>query len=205
MSEWVTLTCPRRDDVLIVRAGEAITPGGGVGGTSTVDLPRDTAAVHWETHPPYTLAVDLVLDGFAEGRSVEGDAKRLLRMARAVPGEARPPSVDIDGPVPQPHSSLSYLIETIDWGDVMRPDDGSSDSRVRQKVTVNLIQDSRAELSVYRRKTTHAKTYTWRKGDTLTKVAHAKKVRGGTAAIKRANRGIRDWRHVRAGTRIKLP
>jgi hypothetical protein len=203
VSAFVTLTCPARDDVLVMLAGEDITLGGGVGGTSTVDLPRDTAAVHWETHPPYTLSVQAILEGFASGRSVEGDARRLLQMARAEPGEARPPVVTVDGPVPR--SDLDWLIEGIEWGETIRREDWENPDRLRQHVTVQLVQDSRAELAVYRRKKPKAKTYKWKRGDTPTKVAHRLKVRGGARALKRANPRIRDWKRVKPDTRIKLP
>lgn len=203
MSQWVTITCPKRDLELTVLAGEPAQLSGGVGGTSTIDLPRDTAAVHWETHPPYGLAVPLVLDGFAKGRSVEGDALGLLKMARARPGEARPPTVTLAGPVPR--TDLAWLIEGIEWGDVLRPDDGSSDARLRQAVTVNLVQDSRAELAVYRRKKPRTKTAKWHHGDTPTRFAHRNHVHGGARALKRANPRVRDWKRVKAGTRIKLP
>lgn len=206
MSETIVITCPKRGSRVVVLAGEPGTAGGGVGGTSTLDLPWSTAAVHWETHPPDTLAVPIVFDGFAQRRSVEPQIATLQTMARARGGEKRPPAIYLDGPVPA-WSVAAWLVESIEWGAAVRPEDGSV-YRLRQEATLNLVSDRQPELALTRprrRSSGQSRTHRWRSGDTPSKVAQAERVHGGAPALKRANPRIRDWRHVRPGTVIKLP
>jgi LysM repeat protein len=48
------------------------------------------------------------------------------------------------------------------------------------------------------------RTVMFRKGDTLGKIAHRYKVKGGANAIKKLNH-IRDPKKIKPGTKLKLP
>jgi hypothetical protein len=228
----VTLTSPQAMRPLHALPGSGEPRlSGGVGGTSTLDLPRDTQAVHWETHPPFSLSLPLQFEGHAEGRSVESECGLLLLMARAPEGAARPPTVFVEGPVTQPMvpRPFPWLIEDLAWGDSIRRD--GDDARVRQAVVVQLIQDHRAELVLraetpsqeHRRRpppplaagvdvdaqvaaarTASGRTYVARAGDTLPRIAARLRLPGGWRPLAELN-DIRDPGRLREGQRLRLP
>jgi hypothetical protein len=186
---------------------------GGVGGTSTIDIPGDVQAVDWQTHPPYQLTVPLMFDGFATGDPVNGSINKLYRMARARRGDRRPPSVEIHGPVPLPApSGIRWLVENIDQGDeVVRPDDGGP--RLRQDLVLTLVQDRHPHLVVreeppsHRHRRASYKKYRVKKSDLkggLRGIAHRLKVKGGWKAIAKLNH-IRDPKKIHAGQVLKIP
>lgn len=206
MGYHVRLTSDTGENLLCLVGPGGAKLTGGVGGTQTVDVPRDTQAVTWSTHPPYGMSLSLALEGFATGATVEADLKTLYRMARADVGAVRPPSVSLSGPVPR--TDLQWLIEDIDEsvtdGEVIRRDD---DARVRQFVTLTLVQDRDVQLVVPASKAPASKktqTVTFRSGDSLTSIAHTYKVKGGAKAIQKLNQ-IRDPKHIKPGTKIRLP
>lgn len=206
----VTVECPTRGLTLVVLADEApATLGGGTGGTQSLEVPRQRAAVHWEGHPPLTLSVPLVLDGHGADRSVEGEIADLLRMGRAEPGEARPPTVRVAGPVPCA-STDEWLVETIDWGAAMRRNGDPLEQRTRQHLVLNLVEDHSVDLVLTRkvppakRVRIRRKRYVVKKGDTLSKIAARLKVKGGWRAIAKVN-GIRDPKRIKVNQRLKIP
>lgn len=191
---------------------------GGVGGTSTVDLPYRQSAVVWQGHPPYVLTVELMLDGFKRRRPVEEECHAILRLARARPGDRRPPRVRVFGES-VPRTDLNWLIDAVEWGgQVIRDQDGN---RLRQDVRLTLIQDVVPEF-VQERPSERARrrqrgksdiktprsrggAYRVREGDTLSSIAAR---RLGKASrwreIAKLN-GIRDPRRLEVGQRLRMP
>lgn len=224
-TRWITLRSIDPDVSVRCLHGEGrAVLSGGVGGTVTLDVPHDTQAVHWETHPPYQLSVPLVLDGWATQTSVADDLHNIYKMARVEPGGRRPPSVYVtEGAVPR--KDLAWLVEDVVLGEALvRESDGVL---LRQHVRLELVQDrrvtvgqsraqsaaerarNRAQARTLQQQSTalrqaRGKPYTVRAGDTLPRIAAAKHVEGGWRAIARLN-GIRDPRSIKVGQRIRIP
>lgn len=213
---FITFKCPDRDVTLTARLGpNGAKLTGGVGGLSTEALPRDTDAVVFGSHPPYGQTVDLLLDGFAARRSVEGDVHTLYVMGRARPGEERPPQVELAGNARR--KDLRWLIADIEQDEANALSGRDDGVLTRMPVTVTLIQDTRAEAEIEvspakrARKRRRAKgrsgarrPVTARAGDTLAEVAKRHKVKGGAAALAKAN-GLRRGARLRAGQKLRLP
>lgn len=207
MSHLIRLTSNTGENLLCDIGDSPPQLTGGVGGTQTVDIPYQTQAVVWQTHPPYGLVLKILLDGHDTGRSVEADVKTIYRMARADPGAVRPPSVKVSGPVPR--TDLAWLIEGVDEGttvstDVIRRDD---DARTRQQITLTLIEDRLPQTVVAKAATTKkvskkVKTVAVHKGDTLRSIAKRYKV--AYADLKAANKDVRDPNHL-TGKTVRLP
>lgn len=204
----VTMVCLTRG----VRQTMRLGPGGanltdGVGGMSTAQLPRDTDVVLWDSHPPYGQTLDLLLDGFAQGASVDVQLQTLYTMARARPGEARPPQVTLEGNARR--TDLEWLISGL----VVNEEEALGDGRgglLRIPVQVTLIQDREPELAVRRKAASGVAVervgmiVRARKGDTLASIAQQYKVKGGAAAVAKAN-NLRRGAKLKTNQRITLP
>lgn len=129
-----------------VRGGQSVTfdavadpptVTGGVGGHSEVARPRKPAAVLWDGYPTRRLTIPGMFDGHAAGASVEPRITALMRLARPS-GSARPPAVRVTGPVvPADAVGAQWVIDAVQFGDVIRRDDGA---RTRQAFTVELVE-----------------------------------------------------------------
>lgn len=211
---FVTLVCPSRGSRLRLRLGPAGAKlTGGVGGLTTEVLPRDVDAVLWTSHPPYGQVLDLMLDGLAEGRSVADDLHELYRIARAQPGEPRPPTLTLEGNARR--KDLEWLVADLDANEDAAVGRESDGALVRIPVTLTLMEDVRPELAVKRAPAKNAKkkgrgkggrggTIVARKGDTLATLAQRHKVKGGARALARAN-DLKLGARLREGQRLRLP
>lgn len=221
----ITFTSENPDRSFSVLAGET-TPQttSGYGGYETRARPRRRPLTSWVGFPALTIEVPILFDAFSDrenpelepaGKSIERDIATLELMAGRGKGGGKhePPRLTLDGPgnlIP-PSEDIKWVIEDIAWGDALV---NSRGNRIRQAATVTLLQyvrdNSLHAVSVAnRRRATHRRrrrTYRWREGDTLRKVA--KKLLGdpGDAKkLRKANPKIHDWRHLKAGTTIKVP
>jgi hypothetical protein len=107
---------------------------GGYGGWEVVDRPRRIGLTQWRGRSPYSMTLDLVLDGFKQGDEVEIDISRLERMA--LPDVKEPPVVEVKGSA-VPHDDLEWIIETLEFGTALRKNNGR---RVRQEVTITFLR-----------------------------------------------------------------
>jgi LysM repeat protein len=118
-----------------------------------------------------------------------------------------------------PHADLTWVIQTIRWGDVIRSETGQ---RIRQYLSLGLLRyiaDDRVAVTNAadraRQNATKASTdkkssgistpYTVKQGDTLYTIAQ-KKLNNYTRAseIARLN-GIRDFKSIKVGQKLRMP
>jgi hypothetical protein len=203
MSKYqITLVSSNGLRVTALRGMSAPKVNGGYGGWEEVSRPRKVGLTEWRGRSPFRLALPLLIEGFPTD-SVEVACSTLERMA--LPGAAsEPPQVTIQkGAVP--HSDLIWVIESLDWGDMVIYGDNN---RVRQDVTVNLLQYVKADrLNVKggANPGTHPTTYTVKKGDNLRKAAVAVYGDPGKAKTLQQANGIRDPNNLTPGTVLRCP
>ena len=187
----------------------------GFGGWVEVTRPRRVAFVDWQGTGPKRLSFGLMLDAWGDGsETVEQDCLDLERMSSAGPQNQKPPNVKItEGELP--HMSVTWVIESLDWGDCIRQRD--TGKRVRQVVSLVLVAVSDPYASAKspaaanraasnaRGGEAHPLRYTVKKGDTLSAIAAAEY--GDVNkwhAIADAN-GIRDPKALKIGQVLRLP
>ena len=216
MSSYVTITSTSPN--LSVRAllgADGARMTGGYGGWSVISRPRRLGLTQWDGRNPLEMAVQLVLDAHADDGSVEAQCSALERMALPPRSLAEPPVVRITGAVP--HSDLTWVVNEIAWGAVIRRLDGN---RTRQEVTLTLLRyvaDDRLQLrpaaerardkGTSTGKPPGQRTYTVKKGDTLSGIAAKKEIYGNASKwklIASANK-IRDPKFIKVGQRLVIP
>lgn len=181
-----------------------ITAGGG--GYSVVGRPRNVGFVEYQGADPYRLDLSLLLDGILKApgkRSVEDQIGKIDSFSARSPKIGQPPAFTITGPVPFP--GMVWVVESApSWGDVVEYNDASD--RIRQDVVLHLVQFVQpATLALGSKVGAKHKTYTVRKGDTLRSIAaHHLGSAKRWAEIAKLNH-LRDGRHLKAGTVLRLP
>lgn len=211
----VTIIC----DARAVRQTFLLGPGGarltgGVGGLTTAPLPFDTDVVLWSSHPPFGQVLDLMLDGWARRKPVDAQLAALYSIARARPGESRPPQIRLEGNARRP--DLRWLVADLDPNEEEARGDGSG-ALYRIPVTLTLMQDRQAELAIKRSASqkqikvqrmeggaASGRQITVGPKDTLQSVARRYKAVGGVAALAKRN-GLRRGAKLRAGQKLILP
>lgn len=203
-----------------------VTVTGGYGGWEEIARPHKKPITHWAAGVPYRMTVPIMFDRFLENRTVQPEIGDLEKLARADEGNARPPKVRCVLPADEPRSpKVDWVIEEIAWeGEERGPKSGR---RTRAGATVTLLEfvsDDLIQGSAKKRRaqsntargvagrrgdqltaTIRPRVYTWRKGDTLPKVAQ--KLLGDkdrARDIAKAN-DIRDGSKLKVGQKIKFP
>lgn len=211
---------PPGRELEIELGADPATPTGGAGGWAKIARPRRKSLTEWQGVEGYEMPIPVIFDRFRENRSVEGQITRLERMAKKREGEAQPPIVRIRGPVP--HTNLEWVIQDIEWGAMeRRARDGQ---RTRQFATIVLWQYIAADLVLERKKSPakdsrdrnrdrgkgdgkgqSRRTYTVRRGDTLSSIA-ARELGSASKWSKIADlNNIRDPKNLRVGQVLRLP
>lgn len=124
------------------------TPTKGVqsyGGWEQVKRARRRSLTEWPGVEGLSQDVSIMIDNFAEGKSIEVLITQLERMAgRSRPGapEQEPPLVSFDSMGVVPHDyhrepSTEWVIGNLEWGDADRNTDGN---RIRQAVTITFME-----------------------------------------------------------------
>lgn len=193
----------------------------GYGGWQLVTRRKRVSLTDWQGVDPYRLQFGLILDSYALDAStplkdtIEGDCLILEKMSFADRKQnTRPPKVRIVGPLP--HTELTYVVETVTWGDAIRNRD--TGKRLRQAVTIGLLElvEDTVLNSLSPAKTMRSaqagvgslafpKTYVVKATDTLGSIAAL--IYGKQSAwheIAKAN-GIRDPASIRVGQTLKIP
>ena len=189
----------------------------GVGGMRVVSRPRQMAMTEWDTTPPERATLSLLFDGLPAGRDGVSQAGKVTYLRRHFTdrgGLVQPPPFRVVGAYPL-RSTVHWVCDGLtEGGDdaVVRRRDRVP---VRTVVTLNLLQfvpgDVVVKNTAARRSRTggsgsaKAKTYTVRRGDTLSTIA-AKQLGDYRQAGELAKlNGIRDPKNLRAGQKLKLP
>lgn len=200
---------------------QVLTPSPGVGGWEQVAHARREATTEWTGSPAGTLDVELLLDRVRFGEDVD-DACRVLEVwGQVQPGQREPAVLRLAW---GPYAAARYVLNGLSYGDARRDEQGR---RLRQVVTVTLLEYRRAELALSpaRRATRptapapagsgrpssgaqprpSGRTYTVRRGDTLQRIAAAELGRAARwPEIARLN-GLRDPNRLAVGQRLRLP
>lgn len=170
-----------------------------------IDRPKRKNAVEWTGELPFKMEIPCIFDGWIAGQSVEQQCILLegIAVSRLKKGEP-PPEVKVSGPIP--HASLTWHVDTIDWGDAMY--DGGV--RVRQAFSFNLIEKVDAPITIRERTTTtkpkHYRTVTTKQGEDLRDIAE---LNLGNPSLwhqlrTMKNTAFRTYR-VPKGTKVRVP
>jgi hypothetical protein len=124
----VTLLGPERPDV-----------SAGYGGWEEVERPRRTTVTTWKSQPARRMSLNVIIDNFVDGGSVENEIRQLERLALPRPG-GEPPTITVTaagGVIPPFYEAFPWVIDAISWGDAIA---NANYNRVRQVATVTLLQ-----------------------------------------------------------------
>lgn len=194
---------------------EEAVPSGGVGGWEEVARPGRRPLTVWRGPEGLRLTLPLLLDalnvGDNGGESIEQDVRALYSLAgydlSGFPGAKEPPVIRMDGPLPLRRDHNRWVIESLEWGDSLRRNDGP---RVRQFVTVTLLQfteDDRVERLDRAKEDKHP-TYRSHPGDTYESIAKKKlgsKRYGGKLARLNDKPAGAATKKLKPGTTVRLP
>lgn len=186
-------------------------PVGGYGGWELQPRPHRVAVTNWAGRNPFTLSLDVLLDGWQQELSQERKIRSLELMALPTADltPKRPPLVRVHGlSIPHPHQNAAWVIQDLAWGETLRST--STGDRVRQQVTISLMQHvdaSNIEENNIRPGTAQPKyrRYTIKKGDTLQSIS--RKLLGEAKRWKELAKlnNINDPRHLKVGSHIRVP
>lgn len=214
--ENLTITCRNPPLKLEMHMGDGpATPTAGVAGWEEVQRIERPAMTSFNGLPAFQQDVPIMLDGFAEGESVEPKLRKLLSLKHAV--------FVAEGPIFESGSRFVFGDEP-EYGEMIRRTDGTL---VRVRLTLKLMKFVRPDLAGHEPRKHHkgkserertgapVKTgetpaprlsFTTGAGDTLAKIAI--KVFGEQARWKEIGKlnGISDpYRKLPAGKVLKLP
>lgn len=189
---------------------------GGVGGWNEVARPRQVAGTEFTGTPLYKLTFTLQLDGYIEGRSIEGEIAQYESWGQAAPGK-EPAVLQLHYGI---YDRLRWVIQDVVPTETLRRSDGH---RVQAKVQLSLLEyqgltaqrtaaDSvRSTIiaanvaSGQTHKNPTLSTYTVVKGDTLMLIsAHKLGNANRWKEIASLNK-IKDPIHLHIGAKLKLP
>lgn len=144
-ASWCTLTSAN-PSLLVSALFDATAPviTSGYGGWVEIARPKRKALTDWQGSAPFRLQFGLILDAFDDApHNVEQDIIRLERMATRGPHDQRPPTIRINdkdhgGGGRLPHNNLTWVIESLTWGDCIRQSE--TGDRTRQVVAVTLLE-----------------------------------------------------------------
>lgn len=185
---------------------------GGVGGWKAVERPGRDDGLEWGSLPSRVLEIPLLLDGFAEGRTIDAEVNALYAMGRPPSGAPRgtpPPIIRVGGMVP--HGDREWVLTDIAEDDAIW--DGRHRLRLWCTVTLGVPGDlDLVKVTAKKASATPAtRIYVVRAGDTLGTIARdqmgaktSTAIAKGVAALKKLN-GLRDAKAIRPGTKLKVP
>jgi Uncharacterized protein containing LysM domain len=110
----------------------------GFGGWSVVDRPRRTGMTQWKGKTPFQMTLPLMLDGWIDAISQESNIRQLIWMS--LPNKNGDPApINVYGALPFP-SGGKWVINALEWGDSVIWSTDAKPVRLRQDVTLTLIQ-----------------------------------------------------------------
>lgn len=200
----VRISCDDPSANLILALGaESPKITGGVGGWEITGRPRQVSMTTWAGVEPFQVALSVMLDGYAAGRSVESELRTLVAIARG-DGESQPGLCRVTGialPVDR------WVIEAMEVGDALLGSDGE---RTRQPLTLTLREYVPPSYLQLRRSATQGakgktKVISSRKGDTP--AAIARRQRCAWTAIRDLNLATvhKASQVLKTGTRLRVP
>lgn len=196
-------------DLVFLLGEDPVVVSGGFGGWEVVNRPKQVGMTLWGGVEPFTVSLPLMLDGLAEGTSVERPVRRLMRAARG-DDNSEPEVVHVGG-VPLPADD--WVIESLDFGDPIRRN--SDLALLRQPITLTLREYVPPEFVQFRRhalapRKKQTRIVTAKKGDTVAKLARRLGVKWTTLRslnkfIRTANQKLAQGKKVLAPVRDAKP
>lgn len=218
MSGKLHIVAPSVDvDVEILMGNGPATPNGGLGGWQQKERPDAKSMTEWTGQETIMQSVPLLLNGFMEGNSIQGQANDIIALGRKTVDDEVPPVFRMFGPI---HFGwLPWVLESIDWGEAEDQVIRDSNTRLmRQEVTLHVAEyegpDSIRTKRIRKAFGTGAtigigapgNVYIVSDGDTLGKIAA--KLYGDRSRWKEIGdkNGINDPnQELKAGRELKLP
>lgn len=188
-------------------------------GWAVVSRPKQKGFTTWEGYAPYTMVVKVMFDGLHNNETQEHEYDALRKIMRVPVGPKSEPSpLKISGAVPL--TNLLWVVQNLepDESNIIRRE--SDGHMVRCPVTVTLLEYVEADVAISVRpspakaaaqravaagKPPVQRTYTVKKGDTLSKIAA--RLLGSYKRypeIAKLN-GIRDPNRIFPGDVLKIP
>jgi nucleoid-associated protein YgaU len=110
----------------------------GYGGWEEVARPRRKPLTSWIGSPGWHMNLGLMLDRWAQGRSVEDQIATLEQMGKPTASDGNPPRLTITAPGSAVQGEgRTWVIDTITWGEALMGPDGN---RRRQVAVLALIE-----------------------------------------------------------------
>lgn len=219
MSEFLKILAPSVGvDLRVLMGNGPATPTGGVGGWQQKKRPDAKSLTEWTGQDTFTQDVPILINGFMDGNSIEGQAADIIKLGRKTEDDEVPPVFHIFGAIWM--QWLPWVLEGVEWGSttdeqVIRDRDTTL---IRQELTLHIAEyedPDQIRLKRIRRAYGVGKgggvnfpgnVYIVRKDDTLAKIAA--KVYGDRTRWKvlAKKNGIRDPnQELKPGRQIKLP
>lgn len=218
MSGFLHIVAPSVDvDVEILMGAGPATPVGGLGGWQQKERPDAKAMTEWTGQETVMQSIPLLLNGFMEGNSIQGQANDIIALGRKTTDDEVPPVFRMFGPI---HFGwLPWVLESVDWGEAEDQVIRDENTRLmRQEVTLHVAEYEGPD-SIRTKRIRHpfgtsagggtnfpTNIYIVHKGDTLAKIAA--KVYGDRSRWKEigAKNGINDPnQELKVGRELKLP
>lgn len=168
---------------------------------NVVNRARRKSTVQWDGDDPYRMDVPILLDGWMMQISVENDISKLNMMMRSIGDLIPPVKVFVDGAVPV--KGGKWVIETIDWGDMViwSAKQSTKGYRLRQDAVLHLLQFVEPKvLQVATPNTATPKVV--KSGESAAKIARDHNTT--VAALLKAN-NLRDAKQIKAHMRLVVP
>jgi hypothetical protein len=110
-----------------------------MGGWQQKERPDAKSLTEWTGQPSVTQSIPLLLNGFMEGNSIQGQANDIIALGRKTTDDEVPPIFRLFGPV---HFGwLQWVLEGVDWGeaeeDVIRD---NNEVLLRQAVVLHVAE-----------------------------------------------------------------
>lgn len=191
----------------------------GYGGWQEVTRPRKKALTEWQGRSPKRMILNIIVDNFQDGVSVEPFVRNLEQMAEPYRPTGQPPVIRVDGAVPK--RDTEWVIEELAWGTAEYHQ--VQGYRIRQAAEIKLIEYVEDELvkvvspaRAARERQQRARTtkprrpaptarYTVKRGDTLSRIA-ARELNDARRwrEIAKLN-NLRDPDNLRVGMQLRMP
>ena len=181
---------------------------GGFGNWEAIAVPRGDPLTQWTGRSLKTMDLDLMVDAWSRGKSVEPQIAAIENLASRVPATLTPPALRLFGAVPYPN--LKWVITGIDWGDQLRS--SATGQRLRQELTLHLLEyreeTQLASLPRAKAAPKPPRKYKVKRGDDLKKIATRQLGKSSRwPDIVKLNKGLRGWKLASSwiGKTIKVP
>lgn len=179
-----------------------------------VQIPEAKELTEWTHRKASQIQVSFFLSDWEDRQGAEFERKvRILeRMAGEDEGDPEPPELiilgDPPGSVPKDYHDASHLRWWIeDYTEAPGAKRNSAGNRIEVGGTITLTEVSRDQGMRAKLRSNRAakkpKKYTVKKGDTLSKIAAAYKIKGGWHTLAKLN-NIRDPKRIKFGQEIRL-